>query len=134
MKFSDILETQGLFDASSIVWPLSFILIALILLRQLRDDVHPIFVGMVGSLAKQSSNNAVAWAVGIMMGLLGSLEALGEVAQQMHWLYLAAFAKVLQPGLAAIVSYIMASPSQKPPAPLSSISNPPFPPNPPNEK
>lgn len=113
MNYADI------FEASSLVWPLSFILIALFLLRQLKEDVHPIFVGMVGTLAKQSSNNAVAWAVGIMMGLLGCLQALGEVAAQMHWLYLAAFAKVLQPGLAAIVSYIMASPAQKPPTPPS---------------
>lgn len=110
------MTTEGIFAANSLVWPLSFILIALLLLRQLRDDVRPIFTGMIGSLAKQSTSNAVAWAMGIMMGLLGSLEALGEVAQQMHWLYLAAFAKVLQPGLAAVVSYIMASPAQKPPA------------------
>lgn len=119
------MTTDGIFAANSLVWPLSFILISLLLLRQLRDDVRPIFSGMIGTLAKQSSNNAVAWAVGIMMGLLGSLEALGEVAQQMHWLYLAAFAKVLQPGLAAIVSYIMASPAQKPPVPSS--TTPPFP-------
>lgn len=110
MNYADI------FEASSIVWPLSFLLIMLILLRQLREDVRPIFIGMVGTLAKQSTSNAVSWAIGLMMGLLGSLEALGEVAQAMHWTYLAAFAKVLQPGLAAIVGYIIASPAQKPPA------------------
>lgn len=103
------------------VWPLCFILISLVLLRQVRNDVvRPIFDGMTVTLAKQASTNAVAWGVGIMMGLLGSLQALGEVAQQMHWVYFAAFAKVLQPGLAAIVSYIMASPAQK----TADITNP----------
>lgn len=109
MNYSDI------FEASSIVWPLSFILIALIMLRQVREDVRPIFRGMVGTLATQSSTNAVAWAVGIMMGTLGSLGALSEVAKGMNWPFLEAFAKVAQPGLAAVVSYIMASPAQKPP-------------------
>ncbi len=109
------------FEANSLVRPLSFILIALILLRQLRDEVRPIFSGMIGTLAKQSSSNAVAWAVGIMMGTLASLQALGEVAQQLHWIYVAAFAKVLQPGLAGIVAYIMASPAQKPPTPPTTL-------------
>lgn len=113
MNYSD------LFAANSLIWPLSFILIALILLRQLREDVRPIFRGMVGTLADQSSRNAVAWSLGLMMGTLGSLQALSEVAHQMEWKYLEAFAKVLQPGLAAIVSYIMASPAQKPPIVVS---------------
>lgn len=121
MSFADVITTSGLFDASSVVWPLCFILISLVLLRQVRNDVvRPIFDGMTVTLAKQASTNAVAWGVGIMMGLLGSLQALGEVAQQMHWVYFAAFAKVLQPGLAAIVSYIMASPAQK----TADITNP----------
>lgn len=114
MNYADI------FEASSIIWPLTFILIALFILRQFRENVQPIVNGMVQTLAKQSTSNAVAWAVGLMMGTLASLQALGEVAQQMHWYYLAAFAKVLQPGLAGIVAYIMASPTQKPPSPPQS--------------
>lgn len=112
----------GIFAANSLVWPLSFILISLLVLRQLRDDVRPIFNGMVGALSTQATRNAVAWAVGIMMGTLASLQAMSEVAHQMQWPYIEALAKILQPGLAAVVAYIMASPTQKP-----SSTTPPFP-------
>lgn len=115
------MESDGLFAANSIVWPLSFLLVALTLLRHLREEVNPIFKGMVGTLAQQSSSNAVAWALGMMIGTLGSLQALAEVADKMHWPYISALAKILQPGLAAVLGYIMASPAQKTP----SIINPP---------
>jgi len=118
MNYADI------FSANSLVWPLCFLLLSLVLLRQLREDVRPIFRGMVGSLATQSSKNATAWALGMMVGTLGSLQALGEVADKMQWPYVSAFAKILQPGLAAVLGYIMASPAQKP---TVSSTNPPIP-------
>jgi signal transduction histidine kinase len=102
-----------IFEASSIIWPLCFLLIILFVLRQVRDDVKPIFQGMIGTLATQSQSNAVGWALGILIATLGSLQALGEVAHAMNWKYIEAAAKVLQPGLAALLGYIMASPAQK---------------------
>lgn len=95
------------------VWPLSFLLVSLVVLRQLRDDLRPIATGVINGVAAQSSRNALAWAFGLMIATLGSLNALVEVAEKMHWIYLAAFAKVLQPGLAAVIGYVTKSPGQQ---------------------
>jgi hypothetical protein len=103
------------------IWPLCFLLVAFTILRQLRDDVRPIFSGMVGALATQSQKNALAWAMAMMLGTVASLQAVVEVATQMHWVYVGAMAKVLQPGLAAIIAYVSKSPVG------SNNTQPPFP-------
>ncbi len=94
------------------VWPLVGLLVSLIILKQIKDDIRPIFGAMVAPLAKQAQVNAVAWTVGIMLGVLSSLGALTEVATQMQWTYVAIACKVLGPGLATIVALIKQSPVQ----------------------
>lgn len=95
---------------SVLVWPLIGILFGLLILKQLKDDVRPIFLSMVGPLAKQAQTNAIAWATGIMLGVLSSLGALTEVAAQMKWVWVGILCKVLGPGLATIVALIKQSP------------------------
>jgi hypothetical protein len=112
------------------VWQLAFLLPVLLVLKQVKDDVRPIFVGMVGPLAKQAQSNALSWSVGIMLGVLSSLGALTEVATQMHWVYVAIGCKVLGPGLATIVALVKQSPATPPTpvaTPQSSGTNPPMP-------
>lgn len=104
------MTVEQLFAANSMVWPLAFLLIALLILRQLKEDVRPIFVSMLGSLHQHSARNAVAWAFAIMTATLASLQALQEVASQMGWVYVQVTAKVLQPGLAVLVAYGRPSP------------------------
>lgn len=125
MNYADIVS------ANSLVWPLSFLLISLFILKRVQDDVRPIFLGMVQPLAKQAQTNAVAWTVGIMLGVLSSLGALTEVATQMHWTYVAILCKVLGPGLATIVALIKQSPvsNPQPVAPPTGTTRPPFPPS-----
>lgn len=109
------------------IWPLSFLLVALVILRRIRDDVRPIFLGMVAPLTKQAQTNAVAWTVGIMLGILSSLGALTEVANTQHWVFVANFCKVLGPGLATIVALIKQSPMPPPSqtTPPFGVANPP---------
>lgn len=114
-----------------LVWPLVGLLVGLLVLKQVKDDVRPIFLGMVGPLAKQAQSNATAWAVGIMLGVLSSLGALTEVATTMHWVYVAIACKVLGPGLATIVALIKQSPVAPPAPPVVVKTAPPFPVNPP---
>lgn len=119
-------DTAGIFAASSVVWPLCFLFIALLVLRQLKEDVRPIFVGMVGTLQVQSSKYAFAWMFALLTATLASLQALQEVAQQLHWIYIGVIAKVMQPGLAVLVAYGRQGPN--PPANGSTGgTNPPFP-------
>lgn len=118
------------------VWPLVGLLFGFLILKQVKDDVRPIFSAMVGPLAKQAQTNAIAWTIGIMLGVLSSLGALTEVATTMHWVYVAIACKVLGPGLATIVALVKQSPVPPapiaaPPAPLPAGStNPPFPKSP----
>lgn len=92
----EILETN--------VWPLSFLLVTLIVMRQLREDLNPIFRGMVGTLAVESTQNSFEWMLMILTAVMASLQAIQEVAQQNHWIWLGFLAKVLQPGLGVIVA------------------------------
>lgn len=105
------------------IWPLAFLLVAFLILKQVKDDVRPIFTAMMGPITKQAQTNAIAWALGMALGVLSSLSALTEVAQQMHWVYVAIACKVLGPGLATIVALVKQSPVA--PTPPSSSPTPP---------
>lgn len=107
-----------------LVWPLIGLLIALLVLKQVKDDVRPIFLAMVNPLARQAQTNATAWAVGMMLAVLSSMGALTEVATQMGWTYVAIACKVIGPGLATIVALIKQSPIQQTPP---TNTKPPFP-------
>lgn len=124
----DALDTFILYrDAlAPFAWSSIGILIAVLVLKQVRNDIRPIFIAMVDPLKKQAQTNATAWAVGLMLGVLSSLGALTEVATQMHWIYVAIACKVLGPGLATIVALIKQSPVEPPapPAPSPVITPP----------
>lgn len=109
------MNLADIFSANSIVWPMTFLLIALIILRQIRDDVRPIFRAMVDPLTKQAQTNAVAWAIGIMLGIQSSLGALKEVADAQQWVVVANTCKIVGPGLCTIVALILRSPTEKRP-------------------
>lgn len=96
--------TELIYNPPAIIWPLSALLVCLFVLRQLRDDVKPIFTNIINGVAKNAQMNAMTYAMALMLGTLSSLQALTEVATQLGWLYVAAAAKVLQPGLAAVVA------------------------------
>jgi len=107
------MNTSDLFAANSIVWPLAFLLIALVILKRIREDVRPIFRAMVDPLTKQAQTNAVAWAIGIMLGIQSSLGALKEVADAQNWIVVASTCKIVGPGLCTIVALILRSPTEK---------------------
>lgn len=94
-----------------LVWPLTFLLLALIVLRKVGDDMRPVFVGVVGGVAQNAKQYSLMYAMGALYATGSSLQALGEVATSFQWIYVAAFAKVAQPGVIAIIAYVT-----KPPA------------------
>lgn len=111
--------------AGSLVWPLCFLLVSLIVLRKLREDVRPIFVNVVAGVAKNAQGNALFYAMAMMIGTLSSLQALADVAREFHWMYVSAGAKILQPGLAAVVGLMMRTPGNIT-VPAGSPTTPPF--------
>lgn len=129
MNYADI------FQAGSLVWPLSFLLVSLIVLKRLRDDIRPIFVNVIAGVAKSAQSNAIFYALAAMIGTLSSLQALADVARDLHWVYVEAATKILQPGLAAVVGLMLKAPGTisvpagtTPPFP---VANPPLPVQPP---
>lgn len=99
------------------LWPtvaLMAVLLVSIASRRLASDVRPIFVGIVGGVAKSASSNAQAYAIAIMFGLSASLSAFYDVFSQMDvkafadmtWhQYAAMWSKVLNPFLVAVLAY-----------------------------
>lgn len=99
---------------STMVWPLVVLLLALFVLRQVRQDVHPIFVQIIGGVAKSAGSNAPAYAIAILFGLSASLSAFVDVFKEldrnaimsMSWhQYLVCWAKVANPFVVAILAY-----------------------------
>ncbi len=99
---------------ASLVWPLLVLLIALFVLRQIREDVHPIFVQVVNGVAKSAGSNAPAYAIALLFGLSASLSAFVDVFKDLNrgailglsWhQYLVCWAKVANPFVVAILAY-----------------------------
>jgi len=107
-------------DTLPLVWPLTFLVIALFLLRKVEAQVNPIVVGIVSGVSINAKQYALMYAMALLYASAASLQALGEVAASFHWVYVAAFAKVLQPGLVAVIAYVTKPPQftqAKPDAP-----------------
>jgi hypothetical protein len=106
------MDTSGIFAANSLVWPLTFLLCALILVRMTKDS--PITNAIVGGVAKNAGSNATAYAIAFMFGLSASLSAFYDVFSQMDaktfdqtsWhQYAALWAKCLNPFVVAVLAY-----------------------------
>lgn len=108
MNASDILA------ANSLVWPLCFLLFGLLVLRQVREDVRPIFRGIVSGLAAKAQSNSVQWGIGLLMATLGSMTATIEVAHAMGWVFIEMGAKIATPFIATLVTLSMKSPIREP--------------------
>lgn len=96
------------------LWPLAFLLLALLALHHLREAIRPVVSGIISGLAKHASANAPAYAIAIGFGLSASLASFIDVFQTMtsdkiHALsyhqYLALLAKVANPFVVAILAY-----------------------------
>lgn len=109
---------------SNAVWPLAGVLVVLFIFRQFREDIDPIMKNMITTLAGQAPRYAIIWSFALLTATLASLQALQEVAQQMHWVYIGALAKIMQPGLAVLVAYGRPAPA---PAAPNGQTQPPFP-------
>lgn len=117
------------------VWPLAALLAFLIVSRRVASDVRPIFVNIVGGVAKAAGSNAQAYGIAILFGLSASLSAFYDVFSQLDnkafgemnlHQYAALWSKVLNPFCVAILAYATQNKFVPPP----SKTNPPFPPNP----
>lgn len=115
-----------------IVWPLSFILCFLFVLRKVEADVRPIVTGVVTGLAGDATHNAKQWGIAVMFGLSASLAAFYDVFSELgtkdlaalSWhQYAAYWTKVLNPFIVAVLAYVTQSNFK----PKATTTNPPFP-------
>lgn len=102
------------FVADSIVWPLTVLLIFLIVLWRVQQDVRPIFIAVRDGVAKEAGNNSAAYAIAIMFGLTAAASAFIDVFQHltaealaaMSWhQYATLWVKVLNPFGVAVLAY-----------------------------
>ena len=69
---------------------------------------------MEQGLVNDALKNYAAYAMAGMYAAAASLQALSDVAQSMGWHRTAAFAKIAQPGVVALIAYVNKSPEKKP--------------------
>lgn len=121
-------------DSLPYVWPLSFILCFLFVLRKVENDVRPIVTGVVAGLAGDATHNAKQWGIAIMFGLSASLAAFYDVFSELgskdlvalSWhQYAAYWTKVLNPFIVAVLAYVTQSNFR-----VKSATNAPFSPTP----
>lgn len=110
-------------------WPLIIVLILLVILRKIENTVNPIIAGVVSGMAVQAQKNALGYGLAIGYGLSASLQALAEQATILHWVIIAAMAKVLNPFIVAMLAYAANNEIAKkaPAANKSAETQPPFP-------
>lgn len=112
-------------DLAPIFAPLVFALLMIVLARKFANDLRPVFNNVVAGVAKNAQSNALQYALGMALACLSSMQALAEVATQFGWIYVAATAKIVGPGLGTLVAFMQRPPtSATPPTPTV----PPFPP------
>lgn len=101
-------------DYLNLVWPLSFILVMLVAIRQIRDDAGPVVKAVVTGLSQNAARNATQYAIAIGFGLSASLSAFYDVfhgldsttLQSLNVLQLISLcAKVLNPFVVAVLAY-----------------------------
>lgn len=129
MNYADI------FAAGSIVWPLTILLMFLLVLQRAASRLDPIFGSIVDGVSKNAGSNAVAYAIAIGFGLSASISAFVEVFSQMDkdafkalslHQYLVQWCKVGNPFIVAVLAYA----TQNKFVPKGSTTTPPFPPTP----
>lgn len=120
---------------TTIIWPLAFLLLALLVLHHVRESVRPIIANLVAALAKQAQANAVAVAIALGFGLSASLSAFIDVFKDLtasaytglsFHQYLVLWAKVANPFLVAILAYATQSRFKSGATPTDSGTKPPF--------
>ncbi len=114
-------------DLLPFVWPMSFVLITLFLMRKVGNDIQPVMRGVVDGVAKNAKQYALMYAMAAIYASAASLQALGEVATSFGWVYVAAIAKVLQPGIVAVIAYVTKPPSFTQAIDKPNGTNPPIP-------
>lgn len=121
------MNLQHLSDALTLLWPLIILLIVLLVLWRLEKEMKPVVTGVMTGLANNAKQKALLYAMGALYFLAASLQSLGEVSTQFEWVHVAAFAKVIQPGIVAIIAYVT-KPPQITQATPDAKTTPPFPP------
>lgn len=118
---------------SSLLWPLTVILILLVVLREAWEELRPIFVSMVNGLAKSAAANANLVGLALLFGVSASLSAFWDVfhaldrksLMEMSWhQYLSLWTKVWNPFIVAFLAKMLPAP------PKTNETQPPFPPKP----
>lgn len=128
--------------AFQLVWPMVFVLVALVVTRRLATDIRPIFINIVTGVANGAKTNYMAYGIAFLFGLSASLSAFVDVFKDLSHQayatlsfhqYLVMWAKVLNPFIVAILAYAMKNDFKdggiggKPAAPVVSATASPFP-------
>jgi hypothetical protein len=123
---------------SHFVWPLTLLLLALVVLHQVREELRPITRSMVGALSQAAARNATQYAIALAFGLSASLAAFVDVFSELgvadlsalSWhQYAALWAKVMNPFVVATLAYATQS-NFKPSNGATSVPFQPRPPSP----
>lgn len=114
------------FVANSIVWPLAFVLVALFVLRSLRERISPIADGVVSGISKHASQFALLYALAFLLAMNASLEKVvstfgaltrDQLAGLAWWQVGALLAGCFTPAVSTLIALIIKSPLEsKPPA------------------
>lgn len=101
------------------------IVLVFLVVYRLGEQVKKLADTVISSLNVNAQKYAASWAMGFLYATAASLQAMAEVATTLHWAYAAAAAKVLQPGVVAIIAYMNKSP--EPTVAKPSTTTPPMP-------
>jgi hypothetical protein len=88
------------------VWPLTFLLFALIVFHKLRERIDPILDVVVDGLAKDAQRKYYLYSYIIIICAAACLDKVGDVAETMGWTYLFLAAEVAQPIFVTLIAFL----------------------------
>lgn len=119
---------------TTLIWPLVALLGFLIVLHNVRDAIAPISKGVITGIAANAQKYALSYVLACFLAISASIGAfidnfgpLDRAAMDglAWWQIAAVVAKCMNPGIVAIIGFLMKSPLPAPPA--TSGTQPPFP-------
>lgn len=102
-----------LLNPPPVVWPLTFLLVALVVIHLVREEVKPIIRAVVAGLSTDAATHSKTYATYIAFGLSASLAAWVEAFKDLsaanaadlsYWQFSAIFARILNPFIVAILA------------------------------
>src|SRR4051812_43456056 len=90
--------------------PLAIVLVGIVILHPLRQDVRPVFIGIIKGLSVTAQSNALYFTMLIICGLNAGFPVMANLAAKFHWPMIEAGATFAAAVCSAVLPFMIKPP------------------------